>query len=175
MTFVVDVSGSMGGVSIEQAKSALRLCLRHLAEGDRFQVIAFSTTFHLFEPRLVPFTQRTLESADRWVQSLQAHGGTEMLQPLQAALAGFDDAKRDRVIVLLTDGQVATRPRSWSASPEAPPVRGSTASARHRAQRLLLSVLARRTAARGDGPPRRAHDDKCPAQFARATAPRMRR
>ncbi|HMY16127.1 MAG TPA: hypothetical protein PKA58_07340, partial [Polyangium sp.] len=32
VVFLVDVSGSMAGESIEQAKRALRLCLRHLSE-----------------------------------------------------------------------------------------------------------------------------------------------
>ena len=43
VVFVVDVSGSMGGDSIEQAKRAMRLCLRHLSEGDLFDIVPFST------------------------------------------------------------------------------------------------------------------------------------
>lgn len=175
VAFVVDVSGSMSGTSIEQAKSALRLCLRHLAEGDRFQVIAFSTSFYLFQPHLVPFTQRTLEEADRWVQSLQAHGGTEMLQPLEAALAAFDKPARDRVIVLLTDGQVGNEAEIVER------IAGGAAGARvygfgigTAPSDLLLSDLARRTrgAAEMIHPGERI-DDKVTAQFARATAPRI--
>ncbi|MGE3927616.1 MAG: VIT domain-containing protein, partial [Lautropia sp.] len=43
-TFVVDTSGSMGGESIDQARSALLFGLERLAPGDRFNVIQFNST-----------------------------------------------------------------------------------------------------------------------------------
>ncbi len=45
VVFVVDTSGSMGGESLPQAQGALRLCLRHLREGDRFNIIAFENSY----------------------------------------------------------------------------------------------------------------------------------
>src|SRR5204862_7299086 len=44
--FVIDTSGSMsegGGKKMEQAKKALSFCLQNLNEGDRFEIIRFST------------------------------------------------------------------------------------------------------------------------------------
>ena len=64
--------------------------------------IAFSDRFRAFAPGLVPFRQRSLEDADRWVSGLQADGGTELLEPLLQAV----EQVRDGVVVLLTDGQV---------------------------------------------------------------------
>ncbi len=43
ITFVLDVSGSMAGEKLEQAKKALLFCINNLNKGDRFQIIRFST------------------------------------------------------------------------------------------------------------------------------------
>src|SRR5262249_15199199 len=102
VVFVIDCSGSMGGASLPEAQAALRLCLRHLREGDRFNIIAFDDQHESLAETLVPFTQRTLEEADRWVTSLTADGGTELLAPMTEAA----DQAAGGIVVLLTDGQV---------------------------------------------------------------------
>src|SRR5262249_50087893 len=61
VVFVVDTSGSMQGASIEQARAALRLCLRHLREGDRFNVIRFSNDHEKLFGAPEPFNQRSLD------------------------------------------------------------------------------------------------------------------
>ncbi|KYF61714.1 VIT domain-containing protein, partial [Sorangium cellulosum] len=175
VVFVVDVSGSMQGESIDQAKRALRLCLRHLAEGDRFGVIAFSNDFRAMEPALAPFTQRTLERADAFVAGLAAHGGTEMLGPLLAAAGMLGDAERDRLIVLLTDGQVGNEAEIVDSVAEAGKgVRVYTFGIGTNVSELLVNDLARRTqgAAELIHPGERI-DEKVTAQFARATAVRV--
>ncbi|WP_437613374.1 VIT domain-containing protein [Sorangium sp. So ce834] len=183
VVFVVDVSGSMQGESIDQAKRALRLCLRHLAEGDRFGVIAFSNTFRAMEPSLVPFTQRTLEAADAFVEGLVASGGTEMLQPLLAAAGMLRDKgrdrvvvkDRDRVVVLLTDGQVGNEAEIVDrVAEQSEGVRVYTFGIGTNVSDLLVNDLARRTqgAAELIHPGERI-DEKVTAQFARATAIRV--
>ncbi|WP_437877818.1 VIT domain-containing protein [Sorangium sp. So ce513] len=175
VVFVVDVSGSMQGESIEQARRALRLCLRHLAEGDRFGVIAFSNDFHAMDPALTPFTQRTLERADAFVAGLAAYGGTEMLKPLLAAAGMLGDAERDRVIVLLTDGQVGNEDAIVDRVVEAGKgVRVYTFGIGTNVSEVLVNDLARRTqgAAELIHPGERI-DEKVTAQFARATAVRV--
>ncbi|AUX41144.1 von Willebrand factor A [Sorangium cellulosum] len=175
VVFVVDVSGSMQGESIEQAKRALRLCLRHLAEGDRFGVIAFSSDFQALSPALVPFTQGTLERADGFVAGLEADGGTEMMQPLVAAVEMLDDAGRDRVIVLLTDGQVGNEAAIVDRVVGlGEGVRVYTFGIGTNVSDLLVYELARRTegAAEFIHPGERI-DEKVTAQFARSTAARV--
>ncbi|WP_437783599.1 VIT domain-containing protein [Sorangium sp. So ce1097] len=175
VVFVVDVSGSMQGESIDQARRALRLCLRHLAEGDRFGVIAFSSDFRAMDPALTPFTQRTLERADAFVAGLAAQGGTEMLGPLLAAAGMLGDAERDRVIVLLTDGQVGNEDEIVDRVVEAGKgVRVYTFGIGTNVSELLVNDLARRTqgAAELIHPGERI-DEKVTAQFARATAVRV--
>ncbi|WP_433935175.1 VIT domain-containing protein [Sorangium cellulosum] len=175
VVFVVDVSGSMQGESIDQAKRALRLCLRHLAEGDRFGVIAFSNDFRAMNPSLAPFTQRTLEAADAFVEGLVASGGTEMLNPLLAAVGMLGETDRDRVVVLLTDGQVGNEAEIVDGvAALGKGVRVYTFGIGTNVSELLVNDLARRTqgAAEFIHPGERI-DEKVTAQFARATAVRV--
>jgi len=88
--FVIDVSGSMMGEKLEQAKSALQLCLRNLAAGDSFNIIAFNHACTSFSKKVVPFDQQSLDRAGRWIEGLQASGGTEILEPLAFCLKDGD-------------------------------------------------------------------------------------
>ncbi|MEO8431377.1 MAG: VWA domain-containing protein, partial [Acidobacteriota bacterium] len=104
--FVIDTSGSMAGTSIEGAKRALVLALTRLAPEDRFNVIEFnSRTRRLFADsrRALP---GTVEEARRWVSRLEAQGGTEMLEALEAALEPAAGDAAVRQVLFITDGAV---------------------------------------------------------------------
>ncbi len=171
VVFVVDVSGSMDGTSIEQARAALMLCTRHLREGDRFNVLAFNDSLTPFQPSLVPFTQATLAQVDGWIGRLVASGGTEMLFPLLEATRQAPGG----VIVLLTDGQVGNEEEILSA------VLAQRGKARFYAFGIgtnVSDVLLRGLAKKTGGAVEMIHpgeriDDKVVAQFARATAARV--
>lgn len=106
VVFVIDTSGSMGGASIRQAKAALNLALLRLRDGDRFNIIQFNSyTTQLFpSPQFV--SQATIQTAEYFVQSLQAGGGTEMAPAIRAALQDQSEKGLVRQIVFLTDGSV---------------------------------------------------------------------
>ncbi len=106
--FVIDNSGSMAGESMAQAKAALLAALRSLAPGDRFNVIRFDDDFDLVFPEAVTADSSHLAIAERFVQRLEADGGTEILPALSAALRDPTpgDGTRLRQVVLLTDGAV---------------------------------------------------------------------
>jgi len=171
VVFVVDISGSMAGASIDQARAALRLCLRQLREGDLFNVIAFDHQFTSFQVDLVPFTQRTLDAADRWVSSLETNGGTEMLAPL---VAGAQMAQGG-VLVLLTDGQVGNEAEILERVLEnSNGARLYTFGIGTNVSEMLLRDLGKRTGGACEFIyPGERIDDKVIAQFARATAPRV--
>ena len=104
--FVIDTSGSMGGASIRQAKAAMNLALYRLKDGDRFNIIQFNSyTTQLF-PGPQPVSQATIQTAEYYVQSLQAGGGTEMAPAIRAALKDQPETSLVRQIVFLTDGSV---------------------------------------------------------------------
>ncbi len=101
--FVIDISGSMMGEKLRQAKNALCLALRNLTEEDSFNLIAFNHAYTRFAKRFVPFNQQNLDLASRWIDRLEASGGTEILEPLESCLQ--DDAEKS-TILLFTDGEV---------------------------------------------------------------------
>jgi Ca-activated chloride channel homolog len=106
ITYIVDTSGSMEGVSINQAKEALLMALERLREGDRFNVIEFNSTTHLLYPAPMPVDTATLANARTFVRNLRARGGTEMLPALTAALSTAREGRAMRQVVFLTDGAV---------------------------------------------------------------------
>jgi Ca-activated chloride channel family protein len=103
---VLDTSGSMEGVKLEQAKEAARYVLEHLNPEDRFNVIAFSTGIKRFASDLQPASKAV--QAARWIDNMQALGGTNINQALLDALTlNFGDdfsESRPQVILFLTDG-----------------------------------------------------------------------
>src|SRR5215470_12647987 len=105
--FVIDNSGSMGGVSIVQAKASLIYALGRLQPGDRFNVIRFDHTMDVLFPSAVPADREHLDRATAFVGALQANGGTEMVPAMRAALSdNSGDASYVRQVVFLTDGAI---------------------------------------------------------------------
>jgi len=113
--FVIDSSGSMGGQSIVQAKAALTDALGRLRGGDRFNVIDFDSTARLLWPTPQPFTPQTHAEARRFVDRLQADGGTEIGGAIAAALSQPAAPSYLRQIVFLTDGAVGAETSLFTA------------------------------------------------------------
>ncbi|WP_020185556.1 marine proteobacterial sortase target protein [Methylopila sp. 73B] len=115
--FVIDNSGSMGGPSMAQAKASLAFALRRLKPDDRFNVIRFDDTMDMLFADALPATEANVTRALRFVEALQAQGGTEMLPALKAALNDPRPADERflRQIVFLTDGAVADEQRMFDA------------------------------------------------------------
>ncbi len=103
---VLDTSGSMEGVKLEQAKEAASYVLEHLNSEDRFNLIAFSTGIKRFAYELQPASKA--DQAINWIDRMQALGGTNINQALLDALSlnSIDefDGSRPQVILFLTDG-----------------------------------------------------------------------
>lgn len=105
IVFVFDVSGSMAGAKVEQAKGALRYCLNNLNEGDRFNIIAFSTEVQQFEDGLAAIGPDALRAALEFVDGLRARGGTNIDEALARGLALLPgDAARPGMMLFMTDG-----------------------------------------------------------------------
>jgi Ca-activated chloride channel family protein len=108
MIFVIDTSGSMGGVSIRQAREGLLLALDRLRPGDRFNVIEFNSRPNALFNSSRSANPLNLELARNFVAGLRARGGTEMRSALQLALANEAEAEQGvlRQIIFMTDGAV---------------------------------------------------------------------
>lgn len=107
VVFVIDNSGSMGGTSMEQAKASLLYALGRLQPTDRFNVIRFDDTMDVLFPTSVRADPAHVSEATSFVSALQAHGGTEMVPAMRAALTDkLGDTSMVRQIVFLTDGAI---------------------------------------------------------------------
>lgn len=105
VTFVIDVSGSMAGQKIQQARSALLFCLQKLQPGDRFEVIRFSTDAEALFGKRVPNTKENNLRAQNFVKNLQELGGTNIDEAFDLALAEKADPTRPHMLLFLTDGK----------------------------------------------------------------------
>ncbi|GIJ47737.1 hypothetical protein Val02_46230 [Virgisporangium aliadipatigenens] len=111
VVLVLDRSGSMGGWKMISARRAAARIVDTLTDADRFAVLTFD--HHVDRPAglsagLVPASDRNRFRAVQHLSTVDARGGTEMLAPLTQGrdLLTATDGERDRVLVLLTDGQV---------------------------------------------------------------------
>jgi Ca-activated chloride channel family protein len=110
VVLVIDRSGSMTGWKMVAARRSAARIVDTLTDQDRFAVLCFDDRIE--EPDGLPTglssaTDRHRFRAVEHLAKLDSRGGTEMLAPLQQAarlLSG--EAVRDRVLVLITDGQV---------------------------------------------------------------------
>ena len=104
--FVIDTSGSMDdGHKMKKAKEALRFVLGTLNEKDRFNVIRFSTGVEGFAKGLVPASATEIERAKKFVDNLEAAGGTAIDDALAEALKIEPESGRPAMIMFITDGE----------------------------------------------------------------------
>ncbi len=106
VTFVIDTSGSMSGVSIRQAKQALHTGLDYLSVNDKFNVIEFNSDFTSLFVKSKPVTNATLNQAHTMINGLHADGGTEMLDPLKHAFESKKDSTYLSQVIFITDGSI---------------------------------------------------------------------
>jgi Ca-activated chloride channel family protein len=106
LIFVADRSGSMDGFALEATKKAMTTCMESLHAGDTFNVMSFSFGPEACFRTSVTATKANRKIAARYLDSLEARGGTNMLPAIRAALQKPTDPKRLRIVVFATDGFV---------------------------------------------------------------------
>lgn len=110
--FVVDTSGSMGGTSIEQARSSVSKALGKLRPQDYFNIVEFNSHHRSLYRTPMPASRHHVKRAQEFVRQLDASGGTEMLPALRAVLSQPRDAALGedkavlRQVIFITDGAV---------------------------------------------------------------------
>lgn len=109
VVLVLDRSGSMHGWKMVAARRAAARIVDTFRGEDRFAVLSFDNVVE--RPRdlgtgLAAGTDRNRFRAVEHLAALEARGGTGMLAPLEEGCRLLSDSARDRVLVLITDGQV---------------------------------------------------------------------
>ncbi|KAF1848931.1 VIT-domain-containing protein [Cucurbitaria berberidis CBS 394.84] len=106
VVFVCDRSGSMAGSRMKLVIQALKVFLKSLPVGVKFNVCSFGSSHSFLWPKSVTYSQETLDAATRHADTFSAnYGGTEMLYPLKATI---DQRYKDMSleVVMLTDGEI---------------------------------------------------------------------
>jgi Ca-activated chloride channel family protein len=106
VVFVLDRTGSMAANNkIEQARNALNFCLDKLNPNDRFDIITFNESADIMAKGLLAATPENVRRGHRFVQGVEASGGTNIDEALRAALGLLKNAEGShRMVVFLTDG-----------------------------------------------------------------------
>lgn len=104
-TFVMDVSGSMGGYKIEQVRTGAKYFVDELNSQDFLNVVAFNDFVDPLFAAPQPATAANQQLARQFLDSQFASGSTDIHKALTTALAAALDESHARMVVLLTDGQ----------------------------------------------------------------------
>ena len=136
VTLVLDVSGSMSGRKLAQAKAAGRQTLATLDEDDRFRIIDFSTDVRTFRDSFVSASAANIRDAQRYLDALEAQGSTNISGALDEALRAHSPSDRLPLVLFLTDGA----PTVGETQPEA--IAAAAARQRGRARVFTFGVGA---------------------------------
>ncbi|MET9229265.1 VWA domain-containing protein [Lentzea sp. NPDC003310] len=115
--FVVDTSGSMGGLKIGTVRTAIRELYTQLRDTDVLGIVAFDTTARTVL-KATPKASLTQVRLDAVVSELNAHGGTDINL---GVLYGIDEISRHaepgivNCVYLFSDGEPNSGERDWIA------------------------------------------------------------
>ncbi len=105
VVFVIDVSGSMAGEKIKQARNALKYLVEKLNDTDRFNIVQFSSYADSWQKGLVSAKDRRADAL-KYADTLIAQGGTDIAGALDTALQSLPrEGERPSYIVFMTDGK----------------------------------------------------------------------
>ncbi|AFZ05647.1 Vault protein inter-alpha-trypsin domain-containing protein [Oscillatoria nigro-viridis PCC 7112] len=107
VVFLMDTSGSQQGEPLAKSKELMRRFIQGLNPNDTFTIIDFANTAKALSTNPLANTAANRQSAINYIQNLQANGGTELLNGIQAVM-NFPAAATGRLrsIVLITDGYI---------------------------------------------------------------------
>jgi Ca-activated chloride channel family protein len=114
--FIIDSSGSMEGASMDQAKAALLLAVDDLKSGDKFNIVDFDSVARPLFTQSRFADASSIDEAKRFVGTITADGGTEMLSALRIAMPekASTPSGTVRQVIFMTDGQVGNEQELFS-------------------------------------------------------------
>ncbi len=104
VTVVIDKSGSMRGEKIEQAREAAIQVIAGLAQGEFFNIIAYSDTIDRLSEQAVVKTAESQAEAIAFIKGINAVGGTNIHDALLAAMRTEPAQGVLPMVIFLTDG-----------------------------------------------------------------------
>jgi Ca-activated chloride channel family protein len=111
LTFVLDTSGSMAGVKLEQAREAARQVLESLRPAEHFNLITYAKDVHSLFDGPQPATPENLAEARAFLAAAVASGSTNIDGALARALAQPRREGTLPLVLFLTDGLPTVEPK----------------------------------------------------------------
>ncbi len=105
LIILLDMSGSMAGRPLAQARRVVARLVHTLGSADRLELIGFADRPKRWKTRPVQATAAAQREAIAWLDGLEAGGGTEMASGLAEALRPLRP-EAQRQVVLVTDGEI---------------------------------------------------------------------
>ena len=107
IVFTLDVSGSMSGQKIKQARESLEFVLKRLRAGDKFNIILFNGNVQSYSDELVVVSEETRANALAYVAATRASGSTNIGDALIRSFEalGQADDSNPKYLFFLSDGE----------------------------------------------------------------------
>lgn len=104
---IMDQSGSMRGSKIDQAKEAATYIIDNMNDGDRFNIVKFSSFASAYADSLVPSNIQNQLDANQYIEGFNASGGTNFEDALVTGIPylGESDSSRAQIVLFVTDGR----------------------------------------------------------------------
>lgn len=104
LTLVLDVSGSMSGEKLQQARAAAEQVIGGLLKGERFNILVYNDTVQWFAAAPVARSPEMLQAARAFLARTNAGGGTNIHDALTEALRAQPAEGFLPIVLFLTDG-----------------------------------------------------------------------
>ncbi len=105
VVILLDASGSIGSDRLKSCRAAARRILRSCTNtGDRFNLVAFRDRFSYAFRSWQICSRVGFERADKWLDSLAAHGRTDVFSVIRSVLTLPRDPTRPLIALVVTDG-----------------------------------------------------------------------
>ncbi|XP_015671353.1 inter-alpha-trypsin inhibitor heavy chain H3-like [Protobothrops mucrosquamatus] len=113
VAFVIDVSGSMSGQKIRQAKEALTKIVEDLKEEDHFNIVLFESSVSTWKDNLIQATPENVNQSKEFISQIRASGGTNFNGGLLTGIEMLNKAHENKsvpersasLVIMLSDGE----------------------------------------------------------------------
>ncbi|KAM3848236.1 inter-alpha-trypsin inhibitor heavy chain H3-like [Vipera latastei] len=113
VAFVIDVSGSMSGQKIQQAKEALTKIVEDLKEEDHFNIILFESSVSTWKDNLIQATPQNVNKSKEFISQIRDRGGTNFNDGLLTGIEMLNKAYESKsvpersasLVIMLSDGE----------------------------------------------------------------------
>jgi Ca-activated chloride channel family protein len=104
VTLLLDRSGSMAGEKLRQVRRAALEIIAGLDPGESFNIIVYNEAVEVFSTRPVVKNEANVVAAEKYLESVQARGGTNIHDALVEALRQKPTKDTLPMVLFLTDG-----------------------------------------------------------------------